>query len=62
MCPKIVITSHGEPSGNKWKALFLIIPVVVLCIGLYKQKEVDIQDKADLISPTTGICYILFYS
>lgn len=45
-------TAHGEPSGNKKKALFLILPVVALCIGLYKQAGVEIQDKANLITQT----------
>lgn len=54
MCPKVVVvTPHSEPSGSKKKILFLIIPLVALGIGLYKQREVQVQDKVlQKVTPT----------
>lgn len=60
MPPKIVVTSDGRSSRNKKKALFLILPVVVLCVGLYKQREAKIQETADLTIPTASKFHICF--
>lgn len=60
MNPKIVVTSDGQSSQNKKKALFLLLPVVVLCIGLYKQREAKIQDTADQTIPTASKFHICF--
>lgn len=60
MNPKIVVTTEGQPSRNKKKTLFLILPVVVLCIGLYKQRGAKIQETADLIIPTASKFHVCF--
>lgn len=64
MCPKIVVASHGEPSGNKKRILFLLLPVVALCLALYKQREASFRDNTGLITPTAGkrihFCYVIW--
>lgn len=52
MCSTITVTKQGQPFGGRTKILFLILPLVALGIGLYKQREV--QDKSVLLTPSTG--------
>ncbi|KAG8176289.1 hypothetical protein JTE90_004129 [Oedothorax gibbosus] len=52
MCPKVFLKSDGEPTEGKKKILFLILPLVALGIGLYRQSDTEIQRKEGHILPT----------
>ncbi|CAL1296606.1 unnamed protein product [Larinioides sclopetarius] len=54
MCPKTSSRTDGGPTEGKKKILFLILPLVALCIGLYKQKDTEIQRKDGQILPTVA--------
>ncbi|GIY50338.1 hypothetical protein CDAR_86421, partial [Caerostris darwini] len=47
-------TSTKRPTEGKKKILFLILPLVALCIGLYKQKDTEIKRKDGQILPTVA--------
>ncbi|XP_054712833.1 sodium/potassium/calcium exchanger 4-like [Uloborus diversus] len=54
MCPKpkTEVSYHDKPTGGKKKILFLVVPLIALGIGIYRQQRVDLKEKSGSILPT----------